>query len=184
VLSAKDMADLTDYLRGNEDPVWRSDREIAECFLRISECFCTEDVGRKISRIAVSINELLLHLLELFRGQHVPLQSSLTTAHRSVSILLDALRANSGELWTLEDMADKCGMGVTSFVKYCRKITNQTPIQYLNELRIERAAEMLATDAGKSITDIAFECGFSSSQYFATVFKRRFHCSPREYRKG
>ena len=81
-------------------------------------------------------------------------------------------------------MAAQCGLGATSFIQCCKEITNQTPIQYLNDLRLENAAKTLLSDKEKSVTDIALECGFSSSQYFATLFRRRFNCSPREYRKN
>jgi hypothetical protein len=45
---------------------------------------------------------------------------------------------------------------------------NLSPMQYLNRVRAEAAAELLKTD--KKIIDIAMECGFSTSQYFATAF--------------
>ena len=45
-----------------------------------------------------------------------------------------------------------------------------TPTQYLNHLRLEQAARMLKNNEQKSITEIALQCGFYSSQYFATVF--------------
>lgn len=184
VLSSADMADLTEYLRGNEDRVFHADKDTEQCFLKLSKAVASEDLGGQISRIAVYINDLFLHLLEMYRDQQVQVHDSLTTTHRSVSIFLESLPGNCGEEWTLEAMSEKCGLGVTSFVRYCRKITNQTPMQYLSTIRVERAAEMLLSDADKSVIEIAFECGFSSSQYFSTAFKRHFHCSPREYRKA
>jgi AraC-like DNA-binding protein len=46
---------------------------------------------------------------------------------------------------------------------------------------VARAAELLRTTR-RSVTDIAFDVGFSSSQYFATVFRRYTTLSPAEYR--
>ena len=57
-----------------------------------------------------------------------------------------------------------------------------TPIQYLNQIRVEAATEMLQSDANKSVTAIALDCGFATSQYFATVFRTHHHCSPSQFR--
>jgi AraC family L-rhamnose operon regulatory protein RhaS len=54
-------------------------------------------------------------------------------------------------------------------------------MEYLNQCRIERAAEQLRTHPGLSITDIAFANGFNSSQYFATRFRRRYKVSPSQF---
>ena len=79
-------------------------------------------------------------------------------------------------------MAKSCGLGVTRFVHYCRQVTNMSPAEYLNTLRASRAAELLSGSPEMSVTDISFACGFGSSQYFATVFKRHHGCSPTELR--
>ncbi len=42
---------------------------------------------------------------------------------------------------------------------------------------------MLKNQSGLSIQHVAFDCGFSSSQYFATQFKKRFRVSPKKYNK-
>jgi AraC family L-rhamnose operon regulatory protein RhaS len=65
---------------------------------------------------------------------------------------------------------------------YCKQITNMSPVEYLNYCRIEEAARMLETAPGASITEIAFLCGFNSSQYFATAFQSRKGCTPSEFR--
>jgi len=69
---------------------------------------------------------------------------------------------------------------VTAFSKYCRELVNIGPIEYLNQCRLERAAEQLRTP-DLSITDVAFANGFNSSQYFATRFRRRFKMTPSQY---
>ena len=48
----------------------------------------------------------------------------------------------------------------------------------LNELRLRRAADLLARDAERRISDIAFECGFNDLSYFNRCFRRRFGLTP------
>lgn len=54
---------------------------------------------------------------------------------------------------------------------------------YLSNLRLEKAAELLRLTA-LSIQEIANQCGFTSSSYFIRVFRRKFNCSPGEYRNN
>jgi AraC family L-rhamnose operon regulatory protein RhaS len=83
----------------------------------------------------------------------------------------------------LAKVAQRCGLGTTQFVRYSRQLTNLTPMQYLNTCRLETAARMLVDLPERSVIDVALDCGFSSSQYFATVFRRQFGCTPRAFRR-
>ncbi len=57
-----------------------------------------------------------------------------------------------------------------------------TPIQYLKNYRIRKAAELLRTTDQK-IVDIAVECGFQDMSYFAKTFRLMKGCTPTEYRQ-
>lgn len=56
-----------------------------------------------------------------------------------------------------------------------------TPIQYLKQYRVERAAELLCT--GLKISEVGARCGFQEMSYFARAFRERKGCTPSEYRK-
>lgn len=56
-------------------------------------------------------------------------------------------------------------------------------MQYLNYLRLKAASEMLKKSPEKNIQDIAYDCGYASSQYFSTQFKKRYGSSPKEFRE-
>jgi transcriptional regulator GlxA family with amidase domain len=78
-------------------------------------------------------------------------------------------------------MADRCGIQRTRLNTVFQKLTNCTPMEYLTRLRMERAKTLLR-ETGIKIIDIAFECGFGSSQYFANTFKQTTGLTPSEYR--
>lgn len=54
----------------------------------------------------------------------------------------------------------------------------------LNELRLRKAADLLAQSGGRRISDIAFACGFNDLSYFNRCFRRRFGLTPRAARGG
>lgn len=180
ILMPEDLVELTAFLRENEQPVWPASKEIRDCFRQIGEAVKNH---QSPSRLAVYANELFLHLLELFREQKVFRNKALTDAQRSVELFLDSLRGSLMEEWDLSSMAKCCGLGVTRFTHYCHRVTNLTPQLYLSKLRLDAATEMLSNAPEKNITDIAFDCGFSTSQYFATAFRKQHKMSPSRYRK-
>lgn len=182
LLTLADTEEITDSLRLCERPVWKASAEIRRCFRAISQAIEADHNGSSISRLTLRLNDLFVSLLDLFRSTPVQPDRSLTTTLRSVQLFLEDLRAHPEHLaleWSVEEMARSCGLGVSQFSHHVKCLVNTTPMQYLCQCRVHRAAELLKATPNVSITDTALELGFSSSQYFATVFKRHFGYSPR-----
>jgi AraC-like DNA-binding protein len=61
-----------------------------------------------------------------------------------------------------------------------------TPSEYLKVCRLQAARRLLSSAAlvDRSITEIAFECGFTSSAHFSTEFRKCFGTSPRNFRRS
>ncbi|MBA4384388.1 MAG: hypothetical protein C0410_06605 [Anaerolinea sp.] len=84
----------------------------------------------------------------------------------------------------LDDLAKSAGFSAFHFHRLFSAMIGETPQQFLNRVRLERAANMLVKYSGYSITQIAMKCGFSSSSAFARSFKNHFGISANEYRKA
>lgn len=184
MLGKADLDELTHILRHNEQPVWHNAAQVCECFVRIAEVIRSDRNGSSVSWLTVLLNELLLHTLELFRSRDVALDETLSGTQRTVELFLEDLRSDRRHLaseWTVRRMAQCCGLGVTRFTDYCRRLTNATPMQHLNRMRLESAAQLLRQQRGLTNAQVARQCGFSSAQYFATVFRRQFGCTPQQF---
>ena len=183
VLSRADLADLTRCLRQNEQFIWPGSSDIRRCFLGIVQAIQKNVAAGYASRLAVLINEVLLAVLDNFRARRIPLRKSLTSTERTLQQFIAELGHALGEPWTLEKMAASCHLGVTQFVHHFRQATNLTPANYLAKARVHQASQMLLSEPQRPITEIAFDCGFSSSQYFTNVFTQHTGSSPREFRR-
>lgn len=86
------------------------------------------------------------------------------------------LTERCAEDWTLEKMAEECGLRRSHFSSLIEELTGDSPITLLNRKRIELACRELTK--GNTITEVAFASGFQSSQYFATVFKSFIGTTP------
>jgi AraC family L-rhamnose operon transcriptional activator RhaR len=96
--------------------------------------------------------------------------------------VLAFLRHRCSEEVDLDQLAERFGYSSRAFYRAFREATNTTPHNYLVQLRLGRAMHALRT-TGKSITDVAFECGFHDSNYFSSCFSKMTGSSPSEYRR-
>lgn len=118
-------------------------------------------------------------LLQLLKGA---VSTSIAPPDSLTNKIVSYLTNNYGQNITLESLSK-----VFYANKYylCHIFYNdmQIPIiKYLNQIRIERAAEMLK-QSKRSLTDIAFSCGFKDAYYFSKKFKNEIGVSPMNYRK-
>ena len=182
MLAPNDLEKLTTVLRQNEKIIWKADKRVRDCFQRIGKAVDTDVEGNNASRIRLLINYLLLLLLDLVMKDDVQLNEHLTDSSRSVRLFLSELENNLSEAWTIEDMAKSAGVGLTRFTHHCKQLTNLTPMRYLMMKRIELSKEILIKNEFLTVSEVAFACGFSTSQYFSTVFKKQEKCTPLQYR--
>ena len=81
-------------------------------------------------------------------------------------------------------MAREAAMSERTFLRRFREATGLSPVDYVLRSRMRRAAQLLDHgDRRLSVTEIAFRCGFSDSNYFSRQFRRVLGVSPRAYRR-
>jgi AraC family 4-hydroxyphenylacetate 3-monooxygenase operon regulatory protein len=183
ILAPKDLEKLTNILRQNEKFCWKADKRILDCFQRIGKAVDSDNQGSNASKIRLLVNNLLLFILDLVAVEEVQLNEKLMDSSRSVQLFLKELNVNLSENWTVEKMAKSSGVGLTRFTFHCRQLTNLTPMKYLMLKRLEMSKQLLLDHPEMNISDVAYQCGFSTSQYFATMFKKQEKCTPVAYRK-
>lgn len=82
---------------------------------------------------------------------------------------------------SMEDIAKRSGLGYSHFRKLFKEQMNCAPIQYFQELKIQKGIDYLTTTS-ISIKEIAYRLNFSSVAYFSVCFKKKTGMSPKEYR--
>jgi len=127
------------------------------------------------------LRAVIVELVRIVSGKALECDIQTPTENR-VQKFLNRLPYACAQPWTLQQMAETCEVKRTQFTKLVRKITGCSPFEYLARLRIERAKTLLR-ESDLKIIDIAFECGFSSSQYFSNTFRRATGLTPTEFRE-
>ena len=88
---------------------------------------------------------------------------------------------NYQSMLTLEDVAYKIGLSSTYLSKKFKKVTGRSFVEYITYIRLRQAQRMLLT-TDNSITEIATDCGFNSSNYFKDCFRKLYGTSPKNFR--
>ena len=100
---------------------------------------------------------------------------------KQINIAKVAIHENITSI-TPEKLAELTCMSYSKFRKIFREYTGFAPSQYIQEVRINMAKEVL-TNTSKSIKEIAFELGYENKDYFFTVFRKVTGMTPVNYRK-
>lgn len=102
---------------------------------------------------------------------------------QTVQAAITYMKAHLSEEHSIHDVAKVVHCSRAKLFEVFKEETGMTPNDYWQRLRIDLAQEMLV-NTNRSITQIAMDCGFSSSQYFSSVFRKYSGVSPTDYRQG
>jgi len=97
--------------------------------------------------------------------------------------VVDHIQSHLADPLDLEDLAAVACFSPFHFHRIFRAWMGETLQSFVHRLRLERAAQLLVFDQRRSISDIAAECGFSSSGAFARAFRQAFATTAGEWRK-
>lgn len=137
---------------------------------------------------------LALYYLPMFsRVQHIhdvpltegaePMNPLTIETHQSMIEQVEAfLHENYHRDLSLEEVAESVHLTPHYFSKLFKKQTGQTFIDYVTNLRIEKAKELLC-DEQRNIKEVCYDVGYKDPNYFSRVFKKWTNLTPKEYRQ-
>ncbi len=98
-----------------------------------------------------------------------------------VKLLLKYISENYPKNITVNETAEKLGFTTEYFCRFFKKNFGESFIDYLNDYRMDRAAQALLL-TNLPVARIGENCGYQNSGYFFRVFKKKFGCTPNQFR--
>ncbi len=132
--------------------------------------------------IKIGLIELLLFIIRCQRFEQNVIKE-IDVDNQLMQQIATYIYNNYNQKITLEHMADKFHISKSYLSKKFKSVTGFGFKEYLVNVRIKNACTLLL-DTNKSITDIAFECGFNDSNYFGDAFRHVKGMSPNKYRRN
>lgn len=131
--------------------------------------------------IKSSILQILFYVIESYSDViKCSTKYDMVTTQRMKKILA-FLEEHYQQPYSLAEWASCIGLSKEQFCRVFKKHFNKTPINYLMNYRIRKAADLLL-NTNLPIIDIAFESGFESANYFTIVFKNKTKTTPTDFR--
>jgi len=145
--------------------------------------YIQSEIFNKEVGYATRVNQLIDELFITVTRQLTKQSNPARDFPKTFMQLEQTLRQNLSHQWTVEEMAAVVGMGTTLFNEKVKSYSGFSPINYLINIRISEAIKLLKKK-DTSLTDIALDIGFYSSQHFSTTFKKLTGYTPSEFRKN
>ena len=142
--------------------------------------------GEIFEKMYASKNNALLfisYIYALLSDVYTKTIETPTTKHYSpVEVAIRYIEEHYNESFEMDIPAKLCHMGRTAFFKQFKKATGVTPVNYKHNIMIQHAIDLLSgTDL--SVEEVSVATGFSSSNYFRTVFYKLTDKTPKDIRK-
>ena len=153
-----------------------NDTEIAETINKIIRNCSSGDKAKNIYA-DLSLKELLIRLVQSQYLKRVEIDIHNKKNSSRQHFLLDYIRGHLTEKMGVDTLSRKTYMSRNEFFKWFRQQFGISPLEYINRERIKLAKQLLGTE-NKTITETAYQCGFTDVNYFVRLFKKSEGITP------
>ncbi len=163
----------------------------------------SEDNGIYSSGGAYSFLSLLLYLVEKYYGRETAIWCSKVAeiefdridqnqfvifngqkehSDETIKEIQEYIEQHFAEHLVVEALADQSAMSSRNFVRRFKKATHNTPIEYIQRVRVEAAKKLLESSTW-GVQQVMYECGYQDDKSFRNIFKKYSGLTPAQYRK-
>lgn len=143
----------------------------------------TEDHAHKDVLIDLNAAELIIRMLQTeARSVLIGRSAEHATSNRLAAAVQHVHRHLDRHI-SMDELAETACMSKSTFYRYFRNEFGMTPLQYVNQQRMERA-EALLCDPERTVTDVSYALGFSSVSHFIDMFKKHAGTTPKTYQQN
>ncbi len=143
--------------------------------LYLVEKFSDRETAVLISKnFALDIDRNSQTVFAIFKGQK-------SHPDKEIIKVQDYIEKNFTEKMTIDDLANIANTGSRTFQRRFTNATNNTPLEYIQRVRIE-AAKQLFEASRKNVSEVMYDVGYSDTKTFRDIFKKVTGLTPLEYR--
>lgn len=134
------------------------------------------------NRARYRLTEALRLLIEHLPTHDAKVSQQEQVAAQRMKQMLRYIEENYAEELSVKSIASSVCLSESACLRSFRQLLGTTPIQYVKQYRIEKAAALLLSTSLKA-GEIGVECGFADISYFTKAFRETKNCTPAEYRR-
>ena len=130
----------------------------------------------------IALKSVLLQALFLLLQYSTTESATISASSDKLKNLLDYIDLHYAEPLTISELAELCYFSEYHFMRFFKKHMNMTCIQYINNVRLEKAVELFE-HGETSILEVSLSVGFHNLSYFHRAFKAKYHMTPLSFIK-
>lgn len=150
---------------------------LRECFTKITSLYTEQPFGYEIA-----LKSFLLQALFLLLQYSNPESATVSASSDKLKNVLDYIDLHYAEALSISELAKLCYFSEYHFMRFFKKHMNMTCIQYINNVRLEKAVELFE-HGETSILEVSLSVGFHNLSYFHRAFKAKYHMTPLSFIK-
>ena len=150
---------------------------LRECFTKITSLYTEQGFGYEIA-----LKSFLLQALFLLLQYSNPESATVSASSDKLKNVLDYIDLHYAEALSISELAKLCYFSEYHFMRFFKKHMNITCIQYINNVRLEKAVELFE-HGENSILEVSLSVGFHNLSYFHRAFKAKYHMTPLSFIK-
>ncbi|MBC9797835.1 GlxA family transcriptional regulator [Sinomicrobium weinanense] len=144
--------------------------------LYLVEKFCGRETGVQVSKMfSIDMDRVNQAHFSVFQGQHQHDDKEVLGAQKYIE-------KNYYTPISIEEIAERANMSKRNFIRRFKNATQNTPLEYLQRVKIEAAKKALEKSA-ESINSVIYDVGYNDLKTFRKVFKRVTGLTPQDYRR-
>lgn len=157
--------------------------EYLQLFLNIFNTCSQNNINNQLS-MKTDLLKIFTMLNKELNTQSIAFKSqSVKNNYKKIMLCKNYIDNNLYGSFSLDTLADMCGLSRTFFCRIFGEIIGQPPFEYIINQKLS-IAKMLLSTTNMSIKEISSSCGFSDVTYFYRLFRRHFNMTPKSYREN
>ncbi|OCH12709.1 MULTISPECIES: AraC family transcriptional regulator [unclassified Aliivibrio] len=124
------------------------------------------------------LNEIVYRVLTGTEGQVLFNLAHHDGQYARVAKAMNKMHQSYADGLTVQHLAEEANMSISAFHSAFRKVTLESPLQYLKKVRLNKAKELIQLE-GRRVNDAAHSVGYTSTSQFSREFKRHFNMTPK-----
>jgi AraC-like DNA-binding protein len=154
------------------------DRHMMDAILRFLRSLDTPADRRVLA--PVYLKEIVFRALQAEQYTRLIQRAADESGSNPVSAVIAYVHDHIGEPLSVADLAERAFMSPSAFSHLFRDVTGRSPYQFVKEMRLDRARELLIENES-SVTTISKAVGYRSASHFINEFRDRFGVTPRAF---
>ncbi|WP_304546158.1 AraC family transcriptional regulator [Sulfurimonas microaerophilic] len=128
------------------------------------------------------LDEIYYRIIQSEAGKHLVELCSKNTQFSRISNIVDDIQDHLEDTISIDELARKTGMSKANFHRKFKEIFNDSPIQYIKKVKLNKARQYILFEKMK-VVDAAYKVGYESPAQFSREFKSQFGFPPSELKK-